>query len=406
MTEPQNFREVCALISARTKPTRAPDLEWEESVQKEFDACKARYKFMAKSTLKNYFHLEAATHSQEKQIKLNQPNYSARKIWDAVYQLQSWATTPLGPGTWYDFLDSGKFSPIPLGKLHGIHKMYLIPAVRALPVSVVEEEPTLSYADHDFLAISYPDGHPSEDEWSEKTLVVKSGKEDQKLRRLVSLGWLAQLDDGMWTKTGHVLVADMEAGRDCQPWIVLASKWPNDTGEVDESGDDYIYAPALAVRGDSTQVGVLPDDKTRTPVARLESLHKNFQGSVLRSFGPEFEFRAVKTGSSRGYDPRTPRGPGLARIMVWFMDTDSSDEICFTEYGEEYMRYKRDTNRVVYSEVAKGSFAGEEGMLGQIVDEDRGFVSLEQRPWSVGIGGPSQQPLIRRREVSSSSGFS
>lgn len=45
-----------------------------------------------------------------------------------------------------------------------------------------------------------------------------------------------------WYKTGHVLVIDMEDGRNRQPWFVLASEWPTDDDRIIE--DNFItYAP-------------------------------------------------------------------------------------------------------------------------------------------------------------------
>lgn len=202
------------------------------------------------------------------------------------------------------------------------------------------------------FAISYPDGHPSTAE------IRRPDSAQDKLRYFASLGWTAQWSDTChWTTTGHALVVDMEPGRDRQPWIVLASKWPEDSYWEDIEGDGYQYVDEYR------SWGVLPGDRKRTIVGKIKAMDSSFQGSILRAFDPNFSFTVARTGSSRGYISSS-QGPDLAQIMDWFLDPVTKDFVCYATDGPEYMRRERETGKIVYSKGARKSAAGEIGKFG------------------------------------------
>ena len=106
----------------------------------------------------------------------------------------------------------------------------------------------------------------------------------------------------------------MEPGRKRNPWIVLASFWPND-GEPTWDGECEVYTEEKVHRNDEDQPGVLPGYRNRTPVRKI--VNKSVKGSMLRALGLDFEFDVLRRGSARGY-VQSHRGPGLALIMNWY----------------------------------------------------------------------------------------
>lgn len=190
------------------------------------------------------------------------------------------------------------------------------------------------------------------------------------------------------------MVIDVEPGRNHNPWIVLASNWPEDFVSAWD-GDDTVYAPTVVQRNDEYEAGVLPGDRNRTPVGKIKPFNR-VTGPVIRAFGPDFEFNVVRRGSDRG-SIRSDRGPGLAHIMAWYQDPISQDQVCFAKDGREYMRFKPSTGAISYCQRATESFAGEDGAFGQIVGHG-GFVSLEQRRRATQESETSDEIVVRRRE--------
>lgn len=93
-------------------------------------------------------------------------------------------------------------------------------------------------------------------------------QQDDKLRRCLAIGWIYMQDpDGDWTKTGHVLVIDMDdrATRHRQPWLILAPDWPTD-GEEPEDGTFTFHAEEDVDRGSKYAAGVFPGDNDRTTI--------------------------------------------------------------------------------------------------------------------------------------------
>lgn len=205
----------------------------------------------------------------------------------------------------------------------------LIPAVGALPTSHIPNfSSPFEYAATDSGAISYPDGHPSEEtapldpkdfSFEGKSVPTIKAFQDDKLRRFASLGWVVQEDSqGLWKRTGHVLVMDMDDRevRHRQPWFVLASEWPSD-GEETAEGDFVIHAEETVSRGDNTVAGVFPGDNNRTPICSIKPMHKskNDRRVVLKQFGPDFQFEPVRLGGHRPVRPSATEGPALAQVM-------------------------------------------------------------------------------------------
>ena len=251
----------------------------------------------------------------------------------------------------HDLLGSDRFENITLGKLRGQTRLDLIPAIGILPSSDIPDECTsFDFAYTDGGAISYPDGHPSE---GDQMYSVKAPN-DHKLRRFMTLGWVIEVrnnDSRDWERTGHVLVMDMDEGRNRHPWFVLASQWP-DERDVPLNDDFTIYAEKHVKRNDPNVYGVFLEDRNRTPIARLRyPASTAASGPMLLQFGPDFEFDVTRVGGETRRGLRTESGPELANIMHWYKDESKDEEVCYSPDGKEYMRYDRKTKQYSYPEL-------------------------------------------------------
>lgn len=86
---------------------------------------------------------------------------------------------------------------------------------------------------------------------------------------------------------------------------------------------------------------------------------------MLQQFGPRFNFLPVRLGGHRQAKP-SDKGPGLVRAMEWYWDPVAQQEVCYTKDRLEYMRYDRKTKRYTYPDFSKMSFAGEQGLFGEL----------------------------------------
>ena len=352
-------------------------------VDEEIERSRRTYPFMADVTRLDFFIWRAREGAQRKQLALAQPKPTAEQFWNAAYDFNPHSN----PGTVTELekiLSIRNLASIPLGKLYGLNdaKLELIPGVGALPITEQIDVTNLRYAATDSGAISYPDGHPSE--FDEPRLIVKS-LADNKLRRFASLGWVIHVrPNNSWRKTGHVLVMDMDEGRDHHPWFVLASEWPS---EIEDAEGGFItYAEKKVLRNDASQPGVLPGGKNRTPVAKL---YVNEQKDIpdvpmLKRFGPDFEFEVIRLGGTRTYDENDRvYGPDLAHVMEWYWDPATEEEVCFDRHGKEYMRYDRRTKQYTYPEWdhLHQSVIGESALFGTLKAprSTRGYVPLSAR---------------------------
>ena len=400
---PQSWEEACEIIDARSLASMDESIDaFMESSERVFNDFKARYPaIMGDTTL-----LDVEAYTALKGLARNRatrfaPMPTVVQLWDAVAELTPQAPATNNPLGLRYLLGSNKFDPIPLGKVYGTDLLWLSPCNGSL------DEPddvgfpfrsTSGYANTQCGAISYSDGHPSE---GELTLNVNTADDEEKLRRWVSLGWILQGTSTNRYHTGHVLVIDVEEGRNWNPWIVLASKVPTE-GESWDGGD--IHVPQSVVRDDpETDEGVLPGDYNRTPVGKIKAMSPNSNDTpIIRLFGPDFGFTVVRRGSSRGY-LRSGLGPSLGKIMAWYRDLEKNQEVCYLKDGSEYMRFDLATNKISYSKRAMESFAGEQGLFGEITD-DGGVVPIRQRIARLGLGSAGGLET-RSKEISSSSGF-
>lgn len=158
---------------------------WEKSIEESFSRFKDQYSFMQNKTLHNYFGYHAAKDAQATQRARWAPNFTPYQLWDAVCQLSPSVSTRLGSSHLRELLASEKFDLVPLGKVYGTHKLWLIPALGARPTIPLKESPNLGFAHTNCGAISYPDGHPSE---GELITTVDTKDDEEKLRRFVALG--------------------------------------------------------------------------------------------------------------------------------------------------------------------------------------------------------------------------
>ena len=399
MTSPHNWEQACYEIDSKTEDLINRGIDaWEAAIKEEFDNYKHRYDFMEQKTIRDYYAYHAARQSQEKQQRRASPRPTPDQLWNAVFNLDVFGSYTEG-NEFREMVGCGEFDLVPLGKVYGTDMLWLIPHLGSLPDTTIHSTGShRGVAPTNCQAISYPDGHPSEGE-----ITLVPSEDEDKLRRFVSLGWIVEGDEKVWHKTGHALVVNLEPGRERNPWIVLASTWPND-GQDTFDGDYMEFAPEVVDRDNDWTGGVLPGDKNRTPVGKIIPFNKkNIKGSILPHFGRDFKFNVMRKGSSRGYIP-SKRGPGLADVMGWYWDPKADEEVCLTKDGHEYMRFSRETAKISYCKRATESFAGDEGTHGRIIDEHP-FVPLEQRLASSHLGDSSQQQEVRSREVSSSAGF-
>ncbi|KAL8771059.1 MAG: hypothetical protein Q9209_003478 [Squamulea sp. 1 TL-2023] len=218
-----------------------------------------------------------------------------------------------------------------------------------------------------------------------------------------------QNPEGEWNKTGHVLVIDMDdrAVRHRQPWLILASKWPTD-GEETEEGSFTLQADEEVQRGDKSVAGVFPGDDNRTPICCIRPKHRiKDDHIVMKHFGANFEFVPVRLGGHR-QAKESQKGPGLARPMEWYWDPNAEQEVCYTKDGLEYMRYDRRTKQYTYPDLSRMSFAGEQGLFGELkepptLEVTGGFIPLNER--ATGMQFPNAPPPNERRRINGHIGF-
>ncbi|KAL8652350.1 MAG: hypothetical protein Q9226_004311 [Calogaya cf. arnoldii] len=405
--------EVLGLPISRTDRTTDKYKIWFED---QIEQRRARYPSMAYATFGDFLRWKMGKMAQEVREAKAAPKPTARDFWEAA-----WDYDPLGPNPQPNgsellrIIMSGHMKPISIGKIYGEVLLKLLPTLGALPAPDIPGfDGPFDFAATDSGAISYPDGHPSEEQlgsfWedlpggskrpSQKPPVIKAA-DDDKLRRFAALGWVLQQagKNGKWKKTGHVLVIDMDDRdiRQRQPWLVLASEWPTDGTETSE-GKFTIQAEKTVGRNDRTAAGVFPNDNNRTPICRIMPKKGKGKGNipVLQQLGDNFNFVPQRLGGHRS-TKKSRNGPALARVMEWYWDPVAEQEVCYTEQGLEYMRYDRRTKAYSFPDFTRLSFAGEEGLFGEIMapasqatpEEPYGRkVTLEERMERSNIGGP------------------
>lgn len=314
-----------------------------------------------------------------------------------------------------DMIRSGRLEPVVLGTLKtktAFTKLKLIPAIGALPATPIPNfTETRDFAATDASAIIYTDGHPSAEMTPltfsldpKKSLEVKDSQDD-KLRRIAAIGWvIKQNSQGAWWKTGHVLVMDMgeKSARDRQPWFVLASEWPTDSDDEAPDGTFTIKADDRVLRNDTTAPGILPGERNRTPLGPVKPLAgPNMNRPVLKQFGKDFVFEILRLGGHRAHRP-SAYGPALAKIRDWYWDPKKKEEICYTDGGLEYMRYKQETKVYTFPEIFKMNFDGEQGLFGEIENKPTLEVTTGHRPFTQALWQSQfadALPFDKRRKI-------
>lgn len=343
------------------------------------------------------------------------PGPTAGKLWDAVCAWEPW---PGGSKSSWEavFKWSNYFSLIfvPLGVLRGrtlcaLQTGWPVDEDVEFPLGRLYEpedgDPTARwYGDQRTMAVRYAGG---DEPCGEDQIMDKGGPV---LRRLVVLGWLLiNVDrkpdwDGEvgeeWVKTGHLLVIDVDRGRECHPWLVLAREFEERTEFKWELDLDYGARPAKRVRKrgfgrlghsttnqypDASTLGTFPDDEDRTTIARFtHSLKRKGKAQsakpFVKHFRKDFEFDLVGFGQDRS-DTGPEWGPDLAEVMHWCcLDSEERMEVCYTEAGEEYMRYDQRTGQYTMSKTA-----GVQALIGDIDEELKVSDPLEARFRSANI---------------------
>lgn len=233
--------------------------------------------------------------------------------------------------------------PFPLGKIYGITEVWLIAKPFLLPFSRCDTptgKPVTSYppSSNTYIGgVIHPDGYPSQ--YREKTSEAGSQfsmKRKDKwldpdaLRRWYPLGGLAYKRGKHFELTGHMLVMDIDHGRDHHPWIILASEWPDLCGEGEDGESGKWTAKKSQEITPDFVPGVFPADTRRTPIARIDhTADASFAQrarSMLLNFGPNFEFDLLRKGGRPVRD--TPKWkahhPDLVHVAQWYYDAVSS----------------------------------------------------------------------------------
>ena len=192
MATPQTSIEVYDQIDAKATTTGA-DLDFETLgpfVKEEIKKAQELYPFMKHRTDRD-FYLYITTKQLQKKQTFYQERPTADQFWNAAYEFDPLDSPSPESTEGEKFPFSNLLDLIHLGKLYGRIKLALMPGVGSLLISKIEGSITLLPPRTDPGAISYPDGHPSEEYSSgyEINMVIKPS-EDRKLRRFVSLGWI------------------------------------------------------------------------------------------------------------------------------------------------------------------------------------------------------------------------
>ena len=333
-------------------------------------------------TPQNYGKYHVQKYVRERHREDFEPLHTAKQLFETAYNWKPFA--PDGGRDLLELLDSNRFERITLGKLRGEARLDLIPGLDLLPSSKLPPYCTrLGLAYTNGAAISYANGHPSGTEELATTAAAKDGK----LRRFMPLGSVIEVDssnDQDWKRTGHVLVMDMDEGRERHPWIVLAAEWHDDCTE------STIYAEKHVAWNDHNAHGVLSGDRNRIPIARIcNSKDAPVVGPMLLQFSSSFEFDVTGHDEAASGAPGTGRGPDLVHIMDWYIDREENEEVCYSADGNEYMRYNRQTKEYRYPAPDSGTWRQQVGMNGQISSQKK--VSIVNK-----AGGMKSSALCKR----------
>ncbi|KAL9036611.1 MAG: hypothetical protein Q9180_004206 [Flavoplaca navasiana] len=226
---------------------------------------------------------------------------------------------------------------IELGKLDGKIPLRFAPGTHSFEDDTIICPPAHERVSTGMLAVGYHH-HPSTGPTQ-----TASG-DDGKLRRFKEVGSILAEDLHGWNRTGHVLVIDMDEGRNRHPWIILASAWQVE----DEYSSETVRAPKNVGRNNTRTSGIFLGHSNRTTIGRLTAISsKPNPTPLLLQFGPSFNFRLDEFGYR--YQKGMSFGPQLAHVMPWVKQLGWRDwrQVCYVDNDgkQEYMRYEAKEQR-------------------------------------------------------------
>ncbi|KAL8936804.1 MAG: hypothetical protein Q9211_004012 [Gyalolechia sp. 1 TL-2023] len=356
--------------------------ETQTSAIAKFEEHKARNALMRNINYRDYvMYWGKLSYLNITEIANSRRAYTASQLWHRLYHHP--LITRDQSNQLAKFMNDSLFPEvIELGKLNGETPCRLAPRLGLL------QEPVATFGNltlPDVLAsaVSYAEGHPSEEEVS---LVVS--RDDTVLRRFREIGnIIIKSEGGFWYMPGHVMVMDLD--RDRHPWLILAKTW-----DTDEDEPRTFTAPDTVARNDRAALGVLPGNNNRTTIARLTPLRQPSAQSkpFLLQFGAGFEFGLQRAGKEvPRAERRSQQGPSLAKIMNWFQ-RPNGEQVCFNERGIAYMTRNPSTGAYSYPNPNLEVFRQQAG----------NFVPLSARLGTPG-GTPAGPSGSRRRPGTSTS---
>ncbi|KAI4161643.1 MAG: hypothetical protein LQ342_004651 [Letrouitia transgressa] len=166
-------------------------------------------------------------------------------------------------------------------------------------------------------------------------------KRDGPLRRFMEIGAISWWKNDEWERTGHIMVIDLDEGRQRHPWFILCNEWTDSWGEM-------IVAAPTVERVDMYTPGVFPPDQHRTTIAQLVDK----DGLVTRSNDPKKDPFLRRLHKDFHIDlRRVTDGKDLVRIMSWNQRAHSTIEECYADgTGRIYLEYDRDRNEYILPE--------------------------------------------------------
>lgn len=369
-----------------------------------FKQAKTENPFMSDYTISDYFHHITAKRARKELEIWQQPIPAPTEFWDAAFEYDPLRQeSEMGSNRLGELTHPSRFGVISLGRVYDDVELGVKPELGALPESTiaVDDFTTLPFARGISAAISYSDQHPSHESAYQRSLKPVY---DQQLRRFVSLGWVfRKFDDGMWEMTGHVLVMDMDRGRDRHPWIVLAHEWPNNDNEGPH-GDFKVHAPRRVRRNARDTPGVFPGDDNRTSIAKIIPMN-SVEGDdrpILKRFDPDLEFRLLRESGDRE-SIRTEWGPDLAHVMDWYWNEKAKEEVCYSRDGSVYMRYDPERGEYRYPHLNDWSTDSELGLYGELRAPP--LANPQNTGKVLPDSGTVQEVIPKDRQDISSSGF-
>lgn len=147
MAKPSDWEEACEMVAKEASEAvlEAP-AAYRKTMKVKFAEYQNQYTFMKDRTV-----LELLTHNARKAYEEDleeylEPQHHPKELWDAVTQLSPLAPTMPGSNQFRYLLASKEWNLVPLGKVYGIHQLWLIPALGSLPASKLDVKPTQGFA--------------------------------------------------------------------------------------------------------------------------------------------------------------------------------------------------------------------------------------------------------------------